>query len=204
MIRLFERIVQRTFFRDEYRSQLLRRYYARRHGILVGAYTFGAFDPERVPARTVIGRYCSVARTARIVDSNHPVEAITTHPMAYLPALSGHRLVELRPTHLVIEDDVWIGDYAVILPGCARIGRGAVIGAGAVVTHDVDPYAIVAGAPAKVLRMRFPPEVIAALEASRWWTLDMRSLGVRMARHRSLLRDPTAEDIRAFAADDAS
>lgn len=200
-MQILERLVQRTFFRDEYRSRLLRRYFARRHGIEVGDYTFGCFDPNRVPAGTVIGRYCSIAPTARIVDSNHPVEAITTHPMAYLPGLSGHDLVQLEPTHLVIEDDVWIAEHVTVLPGCARIGRGAVLGAGAVVTREVEPYTIVVGAPAKRLRMRFAPDVIEALEASRWWLLDMRTLGARLSRHRGLLRNPRAEDVRAFATD---
>ena len=200
-MRVLERLVQRTFFRDEYRSRLLRRYFARRYGIRVGEYTFGCFDVDRVPVGTVVGRYCSIAFTARIVDANHPIDALTCHPVAYLPSLSGHDLYALKPTHLVIEDDVWIGHGATVLPGCARIGRGAVIGAGAVVTRDVEPYAVMTGNPAKLLRMRFPADVIAALEASRWWTLDMRTLGDRLARNRGLLHDPTAEDVRRFAAD---
>lgn len=57
-------------------------------------------------------------------------------------------------THLTICDDVWIGRNVIILPGCKTIGKGAVIGAGAVVTHDVPEYAVVGGNPAKVIKYR--------------------------------------------------
>ena len=60
----------------------------------------------------------------------------------------------LPPTPLEIDDDVWIGARAIILPGCKRIGAHSIIGAGAVVTKDVPDYAIVGGNPAKVIRMR--------------------------------------------------
>ena len=60
---------------------------------------------------------------------------------------------------IVVEDDVWIGHGAIILTP-ARIGRGAIVAAGSVVTKDVPPYAIVGGVPAKLLRMRFTPEQI--------------------------------------------
>src|SRR3546814_8421546 len=77
---------------------------------------------------------------------------------------------------LIIEDDVWIGHNALILPGCKFIGRGAVIGAGAVVTRNVERYTIVAGNPARKLRDRFSPELIEAMEASKWWELNLPAL----------------------------
>ncbi len=57
-------------------------------------------------------------------------------------------------TPLYIAGDVWIGARAIILPGCRRIGHGAIVGAGSVVTHDVPDYAIVGGNPAKVIKYR--------------------------------------------------
>src|SRR3546814_15105764 len=74
---------------------------------------------------------------------------------------------------LIIEDYVWIGPNAWILPGCKFIGRGAVIGAGAVVTRNVERYPIGAGNPARKLRARFSPELIEAIEASKWWELNL-------------------------------
>lgn len=71
----------------------------------------------------------------------------------------------------IIEHDVWIGDNSILLPGIT-VGTGAVIGAGAIVTKDVPPYAIVAGNPAKILRKRFSDEKIQELLATKWWEWD--------------------------------
>src|SRR5690606_6929923 len=68
----------------------------------------------------------------------------------------------------MIGHDVWIGHGALILPG-ARIGNGVIIGAGAVVAGEVADYAVVAGNPARVIRMRFPPDVVAELLQLAWW-----------------------------------
>lgn len=67
-----------------------------------------------------------------------------------------------------------------MLSGCKTIGNGAVIGAGSVVTHDVPPYAIVVGNPAKILRYRLTPEQIERVELSKWWLLDKDELNNRM------------------------
>jgi virginiamycin A acetyltransferase len=201
VIRFLERLVIRTLFRNEFESRLLRLYFRKRYFIHVGDYSFGCFDASRIPVGTTIGRYCSIAHSARVVDANHPHDRLTTHPVLYSRRLAGRDLVALSPTRLVIEDDVWIGHGATVLPGCARIGRGAVVGAGAVVTHDVPAYAVVAGSPARVIRSRFAPDVIDALEASKWWTLDMRTLSDRLARHRDVLTRPTADALRRFSAD---
>lgn len=127
---------------------------------------------------------------------NHPVEAITTHPALYERAFGvvDHDLHSETP--LVIEDDVWIGHNAIILPGCKHIGRGAIIGASAVVTRDVPAYAVVAGNPARLLRNRFPADVAAAIEASQWWKLDIGELAELVRTRRDLVYHPTVE---AFA-----
>jgi serine acetyltransferase len=71
---------------------------------------------------------------------------------------------------------VWIGASAIILPRVSKIGNGAIIGAGSIVTKDVLPYAIVAGNPAKIMRMRFNKDIIKKLEESKWWELDKKRL----------------------------
>src|SRR5690606_27441444 len=73
-----------------------------------------------------------------------------------------------RAKRVVVGNDVWIGHGAVVMPG-VTLGDGAVVGANAVVTHDVAPYTVVAGAPARPLRARFAPEVAARLSALAWW-----------------------------------
>lgn len=69
-----------------------------------------------------------------------------------------------------------MGQQAIILPGCKKIGNGAIIGGGSIVTHDVPPYAIVVGNPARVIRYRFDQETIKQLEATEWWNMDLDEL----------------------------
>ena len=76
--------------------------------------------------------------------------------------------ITLEQPKTIIGNDVWIGDQCFIKAG-VKVGDGAVIGAHAVVTHDVPPYAIVAGNPAKILRYRFSEEEISALLQTKWW-----------------------------------
>ena len=73
--------------------------------------------------------------------------------------------------------DVWIGDGAVVMPG-VKIGTGAVVGANAVVTRDVPPYAVVAGLPAKILRYRFPAEISSRLLNSSYWEVSLSNLNL--------------------------
>lgn len=193
-----DKIVVRLL-RDHDRSRLLRRYFAARHGIVIGRYSFGGFDRWRMSAGTRIGRYCSIATTARIIDANHPMDALSTHPAFYLKTwgLTGEDRVSAAP--IIIEDDVWIGHHAVVLPGCKRIGRGAVIGAGAVVTQDVPRYAVVAGVPARPIRFRFTPEAREAIEATRWWQHDVDALSAAARTVPAFLVAPTAGDAARFA-----
>ncbi|HET6452582.1 MAG TPA: DapH/DapD/GlmU-related protein [Spirochaetia bacterium] len=122
-----------------------------------------------------IGRYCSIANRVRINPGNHPRDRVTQHHMTYrrrqfgLDDTDDEQFFDWRRAHpCVIGNDVWIGHAAVVLPG-VTVGTGAVIGAGAVVTHDVQPYQVVAGVPARPLRFRFPPDVIERILSTRWW-----------------------------------
>ena len=78
-----------------------------------------------------------------------------------------------------------MGHNAAIAPSVSQIGRGAVIAAGAVVTCDVPRYAVVAGVPAAVVRYRFTPEIIAEIEATRWWEWSVEDLARRVAERRT-------------------
>ena len=114
-----------------------------------------------------IGRFCSIGRRCSIGAALHDLDCFSTHTIA-----AGDNFV--RDPATVIGNDVWIGDNAVIVAG-VTIGDGAAIGAGAIVTRDVAPYAIMAGVPARLLRMRFNDDQTAALMASRWWRFAMLS-----------------------------
>lgn len=150
-------------------SSEVRKLYAETHRIRIGYGTYGGcFDTENIPPDVSFGNYCSIASGVRIFRANHPSGRFTTHPILYNPVMGYVAKDMLERPPLEIGHDVWIGANAIILPGVSRIGNGAVIGAGSVVTKDVGPYEIVAGNPARAIRMRFDERQIAALESSRW------------------------------------
>lgn len=150
-----------------------------------------------MPGPLRIGRYCSFAKTARVVDANHPLEALTTHPLLYEKQFGVVPENRLHSEPLFVGDDVWVGHHAIIMPGCKKIGRGAVIGAGSIVTRDIDPYTVVAGVPAHPLRKRFSDELIEAIEASRWWECEPAELRDIYAKHPDALDAPTPELLAA-------
>lgn len=136
-------------------------------------YSFCGYDCELV--NCTIGSYCSIANNVIIGGAMHPVSWASMSPVFYHGRDSVkkkfstfHRDPELKTT---IGHDVWLGHGAHIKQG-VTIGNGAVVGMGAVVTKDVPPYAIVAGNPAHLIRMRFSDDIIAQLEDSKWWELD--------------------------------
>lgn len=197
---VFETLMVRAMRARHYDSRFLRRWFARRYGIEIGLYTYGAFDRWRVPPGTRIGRWCSFSSTVRLVDSNHPIGALSTHPYFYEAQHGLTATDQVDAAHKVIEDDVWFGHNAMVTARCRTIGRGAIIGASAVVVDDVPPYAIVVGNPGRIIRYRFPPEVIEAVESTRWWTLDHAELARRLARVPGFLEAPTPEGAKAFLA----
>ena len=118
-----------------------------------------------------IGAFCSIAKGVAIfLGGEHHTEWVTTFPF---PALwRAARQIQGHPKtkgDIIIGNDVWIGQDALILSG-VTIGDGAVIAARAVVTKNIEPYSIVAGNPARLIRKRFPEETIARLLGVAWWT----------------------------------
>lgn len=160
-------------------------------GCKVGRYTYGYESLlQEYPLAVSIGRYCSINGTARIWN-NHSVDCITTHPFLDHPMfLSWENYIqkaellnkygrhwnnaefENSPIRnnkpIVIGNDVWIGANVIILPG-VHVGDGAILAAGAVVTKDVEDYAIVGGNPAKIIRYRFGADEIKRLLQIQWW-----------------------------------
>lgn len=123
--------------------------------------------------RLVIGKFCQIAAGVEFVmnDANHQMNAVSTFPFYTMEGWSMEPpAAEDMPFKgdTVIGNDVWIGQNAVILPG-VHIGDGAIIGASSVVGSDVEPYSIVAGNPAKLIRKRFDDELIALMLTWKWW-----------------------------------
>ena len=143
----------------------------------IGRYSYVGYDSEVVNCE--IGAFCSIANGLIVGGAQHPMEWVSTSPVFYdVKGGTGHRLGNLKvetPKRTIIGNDVWIGSRVIIMQGI-RIGDGAVIGAGAVVTKDVPPYAIVAGVPAKVIRYRFDAETIDKLLKLKWWNWDEAQL----------------------------
>ncbi|EOW9268787.1 CatB-related O-acetyltransferase [Vibrio cholerae] len=160
---------------NEFESGMLRRLFFKISGTEVGLYSYGCFDLVRIPPNTKIGRYCSFSRSCVFLNANHPLEEVSLHPYFYNAALGYVKKDRVKRTQFDVGDDVWIGHNATILASCSKIGRGAVIAAGAVVTKDVPPYAVVAGAPAKILKYRFDSKKQEKIEASEWWLKDKYS-----------------------------
>lgn len=191
-------LARRTMSRlegGEMLSVSLRQTMRNHHGLEVGLHSYGCFDPARFSG-CVIGRYVSIGPGVRVFRRNHPTDRISLHPYFYNTRLGFTEAETVPPLPLTISDDVWIGANALLLPGCSRIGRGAVIGAGAVVTRDVPDYAVAAGNPARVIRSRLPADVQHVIQDSRWWMESRDRLAVALP----LLQQPvTAELATAFS-----
>jgi acetyltransferase-like isoleucine patch superfamily enzyme len=158
-------------------SSTLREILNKFHGVKVGSYSYGdCLIPGAFPAGVAVGRYVSIASGIRIFLRNHPIDRLSLHPFFYNSLLGLVQTDTITSSTLEIGDDAWIGDRAIITPGCSRIGIGAIVGAGAVVTKDVPDFAIVAGNPAKLLRYRFDDRTIAIILESRWWEKDVQDL----------------------------
>jgi phosphonate metabolism protein (transferase hexapeptide repeat family) len=147
-------------------------------------YSYDAGDTEVI--YTNIGKFCSIASHVRINPGNHPMERVTQHHITYRRAQFGFGPDDAeffdwrRSQACSIGHDAWIGHGSTILPG-VEIGTGAVVGAGAVVTKDVAPYEIVAGVPAKHIRMRFSDKQVELLLSTEWWDWDRPTLETRFA-----------------------
>lgn len=153
----------------------------------LGQYTYVGINTTI--ADTKIGKFCSIADFCTIGGGSHPADWVSTSPVFYSSRnvfkgnFSNNRFEEFSPVH--IGNDVWIGQKSFIKAGI-HIGNGAIIGAHSMVTHDVDDYAIIAGNPAKVIRYRFDPWIVAKLMEIKWWDFDDNEL----LKYSDLFNDP--------------
>jgi phosphonate metabolism protein (transferase hexapeptide repeat family) len=164
---------------------------------IFGDYSYVVNDSSIMYAE--IGKFCSIAAHTRINPGNHPMWRAALHHFTYRSESYGfaieddHEFFEWRREHkVVLGNDVWIGHGAIILPG-VKIGTGAGIGAGAVVSKDVPPFAIVAGVSAKILRYRFEEKVQQGLLDLAWWDWSREKLEAALPDLRKLTAEEFVE-----------
>jgi acetyltransferase-like isoleucine patch superfamily enzyme len=144
-------------------------------GVAVGDFTY--VNDGTVIGSGTVGRFCSIGYACGIGMHEHPLGFLSTSPHLYgeQNLFGAEATWDDFPNPPTIGSDVWIGSNVTILQG-VTVGHGAVIAAGAVVTKDVPPYAIAVGVPARVVRQRFPPDVVRELLELRWWDLPLERL----------------------------
>lgn len=173
--------------------------------VIVGDFTY--YDGEDFQSRVthhyeflgdrlIIGKFCQIAAGVEFVmnGANHQMSAVSTYPFYIMEGW------EMSPPPLdalplkgdtVVGNDVWIGQNATILPGI-HIGDGAIIGLNSVVGSDIPAYAVAAGNPARVVRMRFDDGLIELLERLKWWDKPIGEVNALIP----LLTCPDLEKVR--------
>lgn len=129
-------------------------------------------DGTTVGEGSVIGKFCCIGRNVVIGPNQHPQNFLSTHTFQYGNEYNNFNVIDFKsqiPT--IIGNDVWIGTN-VILMGGITVGDGSIIGAGAVVTRNVEPYSIVVGVPAKIIKYRFSKDIIDKLLELKWWDIE--------------------------------
>jgi len=166
----------------------------------IGRFSWGHLTvSSRGPGTSLkVGQFCSFAQGTHIIlGGEHRADFVSTYRFpAYPPFKESHgHLSEdtsISKGAVVVGNDVWLGHQCLVLSG-VTIGDGAIVGAGSVVRHDIPPYAVVAGNPARVAGFRFPPEQIEALLELRWWDWPLE----RISSHVGGLM---SDDVAAFIA----
>ncbi len=199
-------------FPNEYRTSCFIKNVIKAPNIIIGDYTY--YDSTEAPEKfeqnnvlfnypefgenLVIGKFCAIASGTKFImgPANHRLSSITTYPFSVF----GGAWKENTPDHMsqlphkgdtIIGNDVWIGRESVIMPG-TKVGDGAIIAAYSVVTGEVQPYSVMGGDPARLIKKRFDDELIALLLEFRWWDLEADKL----VSFLPLLCDPDLEKVR--------
>ena len=157
---------------------------------VIGDMTYTGEDTSIMWAE--VGKYCCISRMVDIGGNEHDYEAAAMMPAYRMGNKLGGQLSK-HPEEAMISvgNDVWIGQgVSIVRKEGLRIGNGAVIGSGAVVTKSVPDYAIVAGVPAKVIKYRFPDDIIKRLLDLKWWDWDPQ----KILEHKDLLTGKLDEE----------
>ncbi|MDE5580431.1 MAG: CatB-related O-acetyltransferase [Treponemataceae bacterium] len=161
MINFLKRKFKTKFFQKKYRKLNAHNYthiknFCDLSKVVIGRKTYGEIyisDHSELDTKLIIGSYCSIAPGVQfLLGGEHNINTVSTYPFKVM--CFGYKREAGSKGNIVIQDDVWIGQKAIICSG-VTIGQGAIVAAGAVVTKDVEPYSIVGGNPAKIIKYRF-------------------------------------------------
>lgn len=159
-------------------------------------FTMGAFSSSTsaLPINSIVGRYSSIAHNVQRIGGNHPTQRFTSSMVTYTNYFAAFKdnfddkgkeypvlpNPEANDLPVVIGNDVWIGQDVSFVSSGITVGDGAVVAAGAMVTKDVPPYAVVGGVPAKVIKYRFDEATIEKLMKLQWWRYNyVDFIGIR-------------------------
>jgi len=144
--------------------------------VTLGDFTYIAGNTSI--SRTIIGKFCSIGPNCKIGLGKHPTkDFVSTHPI-FFSTLKQAQITFADKNYfeefayIEIGNDVWLGANVIVVDGI-KIGDGAIVAAGSVVTKDIPPYAIVGGVPAKIIKFRFEKEEIEKLLKIKWWDMDI-------------------------------
>ena len=133
--------------------------------------------------KLIIGKYCQIATGVNFImnGGNHSLSGFSTYPFGIFGnEWSGYGLDGKHKGNTIVDNDVWIGCNATIMPG-VHIGNGAIIASHSIVTKDVEPYTIIGGNPAQVIRKRFNSNHIKMLQKLAWWDIPPNKLTPHLA-----------------------
>lgn len=139
-----------------------------------------------------IGKFCSIANRVNIGLGNHTINYLSTSPI-FTEKYNGTGFSWINKTiappfkRTIIGNDVWIGFGAMVIGG-VKIGDGAIIGAGSIVTKDIPPFAIAVGSPAKVIKYRFSEETIEKILQNPWWNKSEKDLKQNIIEFQKVIR----------------
>jgi acetyltransferase-like isoleucine patch superfamily enzyme len=144
--------------------------------ISLGDYSYIS-GPRSYIEEAIVGKYCSIARQVVIGVSDHNMNWVTTSPIvtSIEYGFVNKNVNEPQKPPPIIGNDVWIGMNCIIMRG-VTIGDGAILAAGSIVTKNVEPYSVVGGIPAKLIKYRFTKEQISKLLQIQWWNWDEQKI----------------------------
>lgn len=145
--------------------------------VKMGRYSYIGADTYATDAH--IGQFCSIGSLCQIGGGMHPMDTVSMSPVFLKGRNFLHKNfaeIPYAPSETIeIGNDVWVGDGVYIKAG-VKIGTGAILGAHAVITHDVEPYTVMAGVPARPIKKRFDDSTIEKLLVLQWWNWDEEKL----------------------------